>query len=100
MHRAGRTARAQRDGVSLLLVGPDDRANFLKLLRLPGKGADAFPPLAEDAERMQAVRRRVLVCVTAALCRVSDWRYRRRRAIWSNICTSSRNVRKAPCQNR
>jgi hypothetical protein len=29
-------------GFSLMLVGPTDRANFIKLLRLPGKGNKVF----------------------------------------------------------
>lgn len=29
-------------GFSLMLVGPTDRTNFLKLLRLPGKGNKVF----------------------------------------------------------
>ena len=32
VHRSGRTARAEHKGESLMLIGPDDRASFLRLL--------------------------------------------------------------------
>ena len=60
VHRAGRTARARASGVSLMMVGPTDTDNFLKLLRLPGKGDDAFKPMPIEPSAFAAVQRRVL----------------------------------------
>lgn len=61
VHRTGRTARAQREGVSLMIVSPEDRDNFLKLVRLPGKKDKAFTPMVFDPEKMVAIERRVHV---------------------------------------
>jgi superfamily II DNA/RNA helicase len=61
VHRTGRTARAQREGVSLMIVSPEDRDNFLKLVRLPGKKDKAFTPMVFDPEKMVAIERRVQV---------------------------------------
>jgi ATP-dependent RNA helicase DDX24/MAK5 len=59
VHRTGRTARAQRAGVSLMMVSPEDRDNFIKLLRLPGKDAASFEQMQFDPQKMQTIERRV-----------------------------------------
>jgi len=41
VHRSGRTARASAEGLTLLLVGPEDRGSFSRLLRSLNKGTQA-----------------------------------------------------------
>uniref|UniRef100_A0AAY4ARK7 ATP-dependent RNA helicase n=1 Tax=Denticeps clupeoides TaxID=299321 RepID=A0AAY4ARK7_9TELE len=40
VHRSGRTARAAKEGLSLLLIGPDDLMNFKKIYKTLGKDED------------------------------------------------------------
>ncbi|KAI8883890.1 P-loop containing nucleoside triphosphate hydrolase protein [Backusella circina FSU 941] len=55
VHRSGRTARANRDGISLLLCGPDE----LKTLR---KGKD-YPEFPVDIGILSAMKERVRIAV-------------------------------------
>lgn len=40
VHRSGRTARAAKEGLSLLLIGPDDMINYKKIYKTLGKDED------------------------------------------------------------
>lgn len=38
IHRSGRTARAMHEGLSVVLVGPDDLASYRKIMKTLNKG--------------------------------------------------------------
>lgn len=38
MHRSGRTARAKKEGLSVMLVGPEDLKNYRKIIKTLNKG--------------------------------------------------------------
>ncbi|MED6281818.1 hypothetical protein CHARACLAT_025851 [Characodon lateralis] len=58
VHRSGRTARATKEGLSLLLIGPDDVMNFKKISKTLGKDEDlsVFPV---ENRCMEAIKDRV-----------------------------------------
>ncbi|XP_047201041.1 ATP-dependent RNA helicase DDX24 [Girardinichthys multiradiatus] len=58
VHRSGRTARATKEGLSLLLIGPDDVMNFKKISKTLGKDEDlsVFPL---ENRCMEAIKERV-----------------------------------------
>ncbi|KAJ0044210.1 hypothetical protein NL108_010627, partial [Boleophthalmus pectinirostris] len=58
VHRSGRTARAAKEGLCLLLIGPDDMLNFKKIFRTLGKDED-LPMFPIEMQCMQAIRERV-----------------------------------------
>ncbi|KPP60782.1 ATP-dependent RNA helicase DDX24-like [Scleropages formosus] len=58
VHRSGRTARASKEGLSLLLIGPDDMINFRKIYRTLGKDED-LPIFPIQVRCMAAVKERV-----------------------------------------
>lgn len=57
VHRAGRTARASREGLSIILAAPSQRKEFLSLCK--GLGEDALEPFPIDATVLPAVHERV-----------------------------------------
>ncbi|XP_076833957.1 ATP-dependent RNA helicase DDX24 [Brachyhypopomus gauderio] len=58
VHRSGRTARAAKEGLSLLLVGPDDLMNYKKIYRTLGKDED-LPFFPVQNKCMAAIKERV-----------------------------------------
>lgn len=58
VHRSGRTARASRDGVSLLLCGPDETKIYNKLVSTLRKGED-YPIFPIDLNILKAMTERV-----------------------------------------
>ncbi|XP_073683428.1 ATP-dependent RNA helicase DDX24 [Garra rufa] len=58
VHRSGRTARATREGLSLLLIGPDDLMNYKKICRTLEKNED-LPLFPVQNECMNAIKERV-----------------------------------------
>uniref|UniRef100_A0A4W5RPD9 ATP-dependent RNA helicase n=1 Tax=Hucho hucho TaxID=62062 RepID=A0A4W5RPD9_9TELE len=58
VHRSGRTARATKEGLSLLLVGPDDMMNFKKIYRALGKDEEV-PMFPIQSKCMAAIKERV-----------------------------------------
>ncbi|KAL4656388.1 ATP-dependent RNA helicase DDX24-like [Arapaima gigas] len=58
VHRSGRTARAAKEGLSLLLIGPDDMLNFKKIYRTLGKDED-LPMFPIEVRCMAAIKERV-----------------------------------------
>ncbi|KAK2878254.1 hypothetical protein Q8A67_019045 [Cirrhinus molitorella] len=58
VHRSGRTARATREGLSLLLIGPDDLMNYKKICRTLEKDED-LPVFPVQNECMNAIKERV-----------------------------------------
>ncbi|KAM4689990.1 ATP-dependent RNA helicase DDX24 [Rhinophrynus dorsalis] len=58
VHRSGRTARASSDGLSLLLIGPDDVMNFKKICRTLEKNEE-LPMFPVDSKCMTGVKERV-----------------------------------------
>jgi len=61
VHRSGRTARAHADGLTLLLVSPEDRRPFQKILTALSKDFDDIRDFPIDTSIMMNVRRRVAV---------------------------------------
>ncbi|CAH2327818.1 ATP-dependent RNA helicase DDX24, partial, partial [Pelobates cultripes] len=55
VHRSGRTARASSDGLSLLLIGPDDVLNFKKICRTLDKNED-LPVFPVQAKIMNGIK--------------------------------------------
>ncbi|XP_017331717.1 ATP-dependent RNA helicase DDX24 [Ictalurus punctatus] len=58
VHRSGRTARAAKEGLSLLLIGPDDMMNYKKIYRTLGKDED-LPVFPVQNKCMTAIKERV-----------------------------------------
>ncbi|GAA5799821.1 hypothetical protein HPULCUR_005240 [Helicostylum pulchrum] len=58
VHRSGRTARANREGVSLLLCGPDETKIYHKLVQTLRKGVD-YPNFPVDLNILKAMTERV-----------------------------------------
>lgn len=58
VHRSGRTARATKEGLSLLLIGPDDMMNFRKIYKTLGKDED-LPMFPIETKWMEAIKERV-----------------------------------------
>ncbi|XP_069807174.1 ATP-dependent RNA helicase DDX24 [Dendropsophus ebraccatus] len=58
VHRSGRTARASSDGLSLLLIGPDDMINYRKILRTLEKNEE-LPIFPVEAKCMNGIKERV-----------------------------------------
>lgn len=42
VHRSGRTARASKDGITVLLIEPSEISNYIKLCRTLGKSVFSF----------------------------------------------------------
>ncbi|XP_063048735.1 ATP-dependent RNA helicase DDX24-like, partial [Engraulis encrasicolus] len=55
VHRSGRTARATKQGLSLLLIGPDDLMNYKKIYRTLGKDED-LPTFPVQTRCMAAIK--------------------------------------------
>ncbi|KAK2891769.1 ATP-dependent RNA helicase DDX24 [Channa argus] len=58
VHRSGRTARATKEGLSLLLIGPDDMMNFRKIYKTLGKDEEV-PMFPIETKCMEAIKERV-----------------------------------------
>lgn len=58
VHRSGRTARATKQGLSLLLIGPDDMMNFKKIYKTLGKDEE-LPMFPIESKCMEAIKERV-----------------------------------------
>ncbi|XP_044232000.1 ATP-dependent RNA helicase DDX24 [Thunnus albacares] len=58
VHRSGRTARATKQGLSLLLIGPDDMMNFKKIYKTLGKDEE-LPMFPIEIKCMEAIKERV-----------------------------------------
>ncbi|XP_054652280.1 ATP-dependent RNA helicase DDX24 [Dunckerocampus dactyliophorus] len=58
VHRSGRTARATKEGLSLLLIGPDDMMNFKKIYKNLRKDKE-LPVFPVDSRCMEAIKDRV-----------------------------------------
>lgn len=58
VHRSGRTARASSDGLTLLLIGPDDVVNFRKIFRTLEKN-DELPFFPVESKCMAGIKERV-----------------------------------------
>ncbi|XP_009688054.1 ATP-dependent RNA helicase DDX24 isoform X2 [Struthio camelus] len=58
VHRSGRTARAAHEGLSLLLVGPDDLINFRKIYKTLGK-SEELPFFPVETKYMTSVKERM-----------------------------------------
>ncbi|XP_036590923.1 ATP-dependent RNA helicase DDX24 [Trichosurus vulpecula] len=58
VHRSGRTARAAKEGLSLLLIGPDDMINFKKIYKTLEK-SEEIPLFPIEIKCMKAIKERV-----------------------------------------
>ncbi|KAI9306160.1 P-loop containing nucleoside triphosphate hydrolase protein [Cunninghamella echinulata] len=58
VHRSGRTARANRDGISLLLCGPDEMKVYYKLCQTLRKG-EKYPDFPIDTSILREMKKRV-----------------------------------------
>uniref|UniRef100_A0A3Q0T5I0 ATP-dependent RNA helicase n=1 Tax=Amphilophus citrinellus TaxID=61819 RepID=A0A3Q0T5I0_AMPCI len=58
VHRSGRTARATKEGLCLLLISPDDMMNFKKICKTLGKD-EALPTFPIETKCMDAIMERV-----------------------------------------
>ncbi|NXL93835.1 DDX24 helicase, partial [Alectura lathami] len=58
VHRSGRTARAANEGLSLLLIGPDDLINFRKIYKTLEKSED-LPFFPVESKYMTSIKERV-----------------------------------------
>lgn len=58
IHRSGRTARASREGLSVVLVGPEELGSYKKIMKTlnGGNDLDSFPV---DITYMSSIRKRI-----------------------------------------
>lgn len=59
VHRSGRTARASRDGIAVMLINPSDQKNFIKIFKVLNKDTTAVPDFPVDPFFMPAIRTRL-----------------------------------------
>jgi ATP-dependent RNA helicase DDX24/MAK5 len=62
VHRSGRTARAQADGLAVMLVTPGERSRYAQLCKALGQPT-GLPPFPVEPGAMAAARRRAAVAV-------------------------------------
>lgn len=55
VHRSGRTARATKEGLSLLLIGPEDMLNFKKITKTLCKDEE-LPMFPIETKCMEAIK--------------------------------------------
>ncbi|KAM9201865.1 ATP-dependent RNA helicase DDX24 isoform 1-T1 [Dugong dugon] len=60
VHRSGRTARATKEGLSLMLIGPEDVINFKKIYKTLKKDED-IPVFPVQTKYMDTVKERICV---------------------------------------
>ena len=48
MHRSGRTARALKEGLSVMLIGPEDQQNYKKIVKTLNRGEFAIGQIVFD----------------------------------------------------
>ncbi|XP_028398724.1 ATP-dependent RNA helicase DDX24-like [Dendronephthya gigantea] len=78
VHRSGRTARIQNEGLSLLLIGPDDLRSYEKIWK--GLKKDNEPPdFPVDIEYLNEIRKRVSLART-----IDKEEHQFRKKKWSN----------------
>ncbi|XP_052257980.1 ATP-dependent RNA helicase DDX24-like [Dreissena polymorpha] len=58
VHRSGRTARANKEGLSVMIVGPDDVKNYRKIISTLNKNED-LPMFPTEQEYVAEIRNRV-----------------------------------------
>ncbi|KAL4236867.1 ATP-dependent RNA helicase ddx24 [Mactra antiquata] len=58
VHRSGRTARASKEGLSVMIVGPDDTRNYKKIMHTLNKSED-LPLFPVEQQLLTELRRRV-----------------------------------------
>ena len=58
VHRSGRTARASKEGLSVMLVSPEDLSNYRKIIKTLNRNED-LPSFPVEDEYMPALRKRV-----------------------------------------
>ncbi|XP_050509203.1 ATP-dependent RNA helicase ddx24 [Diabrotica virgifera virgifera] len=58
VHRSGRTARASRQGITILLMEPNELPNYLKLCKTLGKSED-LPTFPVQDNYLNAVKKRI-----------------------------------------
>lgn len=64
VHRSGRTARAANEGLSLLLIGPDDLINFRKIYKTLEK-SEELPFFPVETKCMTSVKVKKQQCLAA-----------------------------------
>lgn len=69
VHRSGRTARATKEGLSLLLIGPDDVMNFKKISKTLGKDEEELSVFPVETKCMEAIKVSIgITCDNKAPC--------------------------------
>ena len=61
VHRSGRTARASKEGISVMLIEPAENFAYKKLSRTLGRSEDEMPTFPVDADIFPQVKQRVKV---------------------------------------
>ena len=61
IHSSGRTARASKEGISVMLIEPAESFSYKKLSRTLGRSEDDLPPFPVDADIFPQVKLRVQV---------------------------------------
>ncbi|CAL8290768.1 unnamed protein product [Gadus morhua 'NCC'] len=59
VHRSGRTARATKEGLSLLIISPDDMLNYKKIYRALGKDEEEVSMFPVQNKCMDVIKERV-----------------------------------------
>lgn len=68
VHRSGRTARAANEGLSLLLIGPDDLINFRKIYKTLQKSEELplFPVETKYMTAIKVKKKKKTLCILSA----------------------------------
>ena len=58
IHRSGRTARVKKEGLSVVMIGPEDMSNYRRIINTLNRQED-LPVFPVEAEHMPPIRDRV-----------------------------------------
>ena len=67
VHRSGRTARASKEGISVMLIEPAENFAYKKLSRTLGRNEDEMPTFPVDGDIFPQVKHRVQVNISFRL---------------------------------
>ncbi|CAC5367502.1 DDX24 [Mytilus coruscus] len=75
VHRSGRTARASKEGISVMLIGPDDVKNYRKIIHTLNRSED-LPMIPVDHQMLPSLKQRLSLALKID---VTDYRFEKKK---------------------
>ncbi|XP_063408352.1 ATP-dependent RNA helicase DDX24-like [Mytilus trossulus] len=75
VHRSGRTARASKEGISVMLIGPDDVKNYRKIIHTLNRNED-LPMIPVDYQMLPSLKQRLSLALKID---VTDYRFEKKK---------------------